>query len=183
MKTENLYSFFATVKTESLCSSSATTGNLEAIPSLLFNSFWLYIFTLQIFMDQFGAASQQECYHSLFPFRSTKMSKIKEILPSSRSVRFVSATPYTQGQHNIVNFPVSNTLSVQFTKFGPLSFHLHVPFQTNRHRKKKIQNRKPILCLQKLKRTLLFYQHLLQSDPFCNYQFFPKKMHFCLIFH
>ena len=63
-------------------------------------------------MDQFGAASQQECYHPLFLFRSTKMSKKKEILPSSRSVRFVFATPYTQGQHNIVNFPVLNTLSV-----------------------------------------------------------------------
>ncbi|KAK7839143.1 hypothetical protein CFP56_018743 [Quercus suber] len=47
-------------------------------------------------MDQFGAASQQECYHPLFPFPSTKTSKKKEILPSSRSVRFVSATPYTQ---------------------------------------------------------------------------------------
>ena len=100
------------MKTENLCSSSATTGDLEAIPSLLFNSFWLYVFTFQIFMDQSGAASQQECYHSLFPFRSTKMSKIKEILPSSCSIRFVSATPYTQGQHNIVNFPISNTLSV-----------------------------------------------------------------------
>ena len=70
MKTENLYSFSATVKTKNLYSSSATTGDLEAIPSLLFNSFWLYIFTLQIFMDQFGAASQQECYHLLFPFRN-----------------------------------------------------------------------------------------------------------------
>ncbi|KAF3965545.1 hypothetical protein CMV_010276 [Castanea mollissima] len=50
-----------------------------------------------IFMDQFGAASQQKCYHPLFPFRSTETSKKrKEILPSSRSVHFVSATPYTQ---------------------------------------------------------------------------------------
>ena len=38
VKTENLCSFSATVKTENLCSSFATTGDLEAIPSLLFNN-------------------------------------------------------------------------------------------------------------------------------------------------
>ena len=35
---ENLCSFFAIVKTENLCSSSSTTDNLDAIPSLLFNN-------------------------------------------------------------------------------------------------------------------------------------------------
>ena len=35
---ENLCSCSAIVKTENLCSSSATTGDLEAIPSLLFNN-------------------------------------------------------------------------------------------------------------------------------------------------
>ena len=32
-------------------------------------------------MDQFGAASQQECYHSLFPFCSTKTSKKRKFFP------------------------------------------------------------------------------------------------------
>ena len=72
--------------------------------------------------------------------------KKRKLFPFSRFVRFVSGTPYTQGQHN-VNFLVSNTLSV----------HLHVLFQTNRHRKKKIQNRKPILPLQILKKPSFFY--------------------------
>ena len=109
-------------------------------------------------------------------FRSSWINLVSLLFPISRFVRFVSTTPYTQGQHNIVNFHVLDTLFVQFTKFGPLSFHLHVPFQTNKYRKKKIQNRKPILPLQKLKRTLLFIkkqQHLLQSDPFCNCQIIP----------
>ena len=35
---KNLCSCSAIVKTENLCSSSATTGDLEAIPSLLFNN-------------------------------------------------------------------------------------------------------------------------------------------------
>ena len=35
---ENLCSCFAIVKTENICLSSATTGDLEAIPSLLFNN-------------------------------------------------------------------------------------------------------------------------------------------------
>lgn len=63
-------------------------------------------------MDQFGVASPQKCYHPLFPFRSTKTSIKNETPPSSRFVRFVFATPYAQGQHNIVDFPVSNTLSM-----------------------------------------------------------------------
>ena len=111
------------------------------------------------------------CFHSF----NKNGQKKRKLFPFSYFVCFVSAIPYTQVLLNVVNFPVSDTLSVQFTKFNPLSFHLHVPFQNNRHRKKKIQNRKPIFCLQKLKRTLLFYQHLLQSNPFCNYQIFPKK--------
>ena len=48
---ENLCSCSAIVKTENLCSSSATTGDLEAIPSLLFNN---RQFRRQAFFSLFG---------------------------------------------------------------------------------------------------------------------------------
>ena len=100
--------------------------------------------------------------------------KKRKLFPFSRFVRFVSGTPYTQGQHNVVNFLVSNTLSV----------HLHVLFQTNRHRKKKIQNRKPILPLQILKKPsfflffFYFYQETIASLtiwPILQISKFPKN--------
>ena len=48
---ENLCSCSAIVKAENLCSSSATTGDLEAIPSLLFNN---RQFRRQAFFSLFG---------------------------------------------------------------------------------------------------------------------------------
>ena len=102
-------------------------------------------------------------YLLLFCFLFFVSLRLLKLFPCSFSIRFVFATPYTQGQYSFVNFTVSDTKSVQFTKFGPLSFHLCFPFQNNRHREQKIKNRKPILPLQKLKRTLFFYQETIAS--------------------
>ena len=46
-----------------------------------FNLFWVYVFALQIFMDQFGVVPQQKSYHPLFPFIQQKWAKEKETLP------------------------------------------------------------------------------------------------------
>ena len=74
-KTENLCSFSATVKTENLCSFSATTGDLEAIPSLLFNN---RQFRRQVFFPPF------------FDFYSTTVSRVfKNIWVQQKVGRFL----------------------------------------------------------------------------------------------
>ena len=114
--------------------------------SLLFRSSWI---NLVLYLNKKFIIL---CFHSF----NKNGQKKRKLFPFSCFVCFISATPYTQVLHNVVNFPVSNTFSAQFTKFRPLSFHLHVPLQ-------KIQNRKPIFPFQKLKRTLLFYQETIAS--------------------
>ena len=127
---------------------------------------WVYI--LFVFVLGFWVFYQNVCflnfrYLLLFCFLFFVSLRLLKLFPCSLLFCFVSATPYTQGQYSFVNFTVSNTKSVQFTKFGPLSFHLYFPLQNNRHREQKIKNCKPILPLQKLKRTLFFYQETIAS--------------------
>ena len=111
--------------------------------SLLFRSSWI---NLVLYLNKKVIIL---CFHSF----NKNGQKKRKLFPFSCFVCFVSATPYTQILHNVVNFPISDTLFVQFTKFSPLSFHLHVPFQ-------KIKIHKPILPLQNFQKCIFLYLSL-----------------------
>ena len=75
--------------------------------------FWFFKFGVKYALGLgIFAVPQQKSYHPLFPFIQQIGQKKRKLFPFSCFVCFVFATPYTQVLHNVVNFPVLDTLSV-----------------------------------------------------------------------